>query len=119
MGGPGGGGPAGGEAAGGGPGGGGAAGGGPGGGGPAEGESACGEPAVGEKLKGADCRTVINDAGEREFTDLSETEGLTPWQIETMDGDRGVILPDHLTYPEDWPEPPESTAVPELQKMSS
>jgi hypothetical protein len=65
------------------------------------------------KLKGADCRTVINDAGEREFTDLSETEGLTPWQIETMDGDRGVILPDHLTYPEDWPEPPESTAVPE------
>ena len=45
------------------------------------------------KLKGADCRTVINDAGEREFTDLSETEGLTPWQIETMDGDRGVILP--------------------------
>ena len=65
------------------------------------------------KLQGADCRTVINDAGEREFTDLSETEGLTPWQIETMDGDRGVILPDHLTYPEDWPEPPESTAVPE------
>ena len=56
---------------------------------------------------------MINDAGEREFTDLSETEGLTPWQIETMDGDRGVILPDHLTYPEDWPEPPESTAVPE------
>ena len=65
------------------------------------------------KLKGADCRTVINDAGEREFTDLSETEGLTPWQIETMDGDRGVILPDHLTYPEDWPEPPESEVVPE------
>jgi hypothetical protein len=64
-------------------------------------------------LEEADCRTVINDAGEREFTDLSETEGLTPWQIETMDGDRGVILPDHLTYPEDWPEPPESTAVPE------
>jgi hypothetical protein len=35
------------------------------------------------KLKGADCRTVINDAGEREFTDLSETEGLTPVQIES------------------------------------
>jgi hypothetical protein len=30
-----------------------------------------------------------------------------------MDGDRGVIIPDRLTYPEDWPEPPESAAVPE------
>ena len=25
----------------------------------------------------ANCRTVINEAGEREFTDLSETEGMT------------------------------------------
>jgi hypothetical protein len=30
-----------------------------------------------------------------------------------MDGDRGVIIPDHLTYPEHWPEPPESEVVPE------
>ena len=64
------------------------------------------------KLKGADCRTVINDAGEREFTDLSETEGLTPWQIETMDGDRGVMIPEPLAYPEHWPEPPGEAAVP-------
>lgn len=61
----------------------------------------------------ADCRTVINDAGEREFTDLSETEGLTQEQLENMRGDRGVIIPDRLTYPEDWPEPPESEVVPE------
>ena len=47
----------------------------------------------------ADCRTVINDAGEREFTDLSETEGLTQEQLENMRGDRGVIIPDRLTYP--------------------
>jgi hypothetical protein len=56
---------------------------------------------------------VINDAGEREFTDLSETQHLTQEQLESMKGDRGVILPDHLTYPEHWPEPPESAAVPE------
>jgi hypothetical protein len=30
-----------------------------------------------------------------------------------MDEDRGVIIPDHLTYPEHWPEPPESEVVPE------
>ena len=65
------------------------------------------------KLQGADCRTVINDAGEREFTDLSETEGLTQEQLESMRGDRWVIIPDDLTYPEDWPEPPESEVVPE------
>ncbi|WP_347823299.1 pentapeptide repeat-containing protein [uncultured Planktomarina sp.] len=28
-------------------------------------------------MLGADFRTVINDAGEREFTDLGETVGLT------------------------------------------
>jgi uncharacterized protein YjbI with pentapeptide repeats len=30
---------------------------------------------LGAKLQGADCRTVINEAGEREFTDLSRDRG--------------------------------------------
>ena len=32
---------------------------------------------AGAYVPGADCRTVINEAGEREFTDLSETVGLS------------------------------------------
>jgi len=44
-------------------------------------------PAGGEhEAEGADCRTVINDAGEREFTDLSETEGLTQGSLKTWMG---------------------------------
>ena len=66
---------------------------------------------LGAKLQGADCRTVINEAGEREFTDLSRTMSLRQRQLESMKGDRGVIIPDRLTYPEHWPEPPESAAV--------
>ena len=60
----------------------------------------------------ADCRTLINDEGERAFTDLSEVEGLTQKQLDEMTGDRGVIIPAHLTYPEHWPEPPGEAAVP-------
>ena len=32
---------------------------------------------AGAYVPGADCRTLINEAGEREFTDLSETVGLS------------------------------------------
>ena len=60
----------------------------------------------------ADCWTLINDEGERAFTDLSEVKGLTQEQLDEMDGDRGVIIPAHLTYPEHWPEPPGEAAVP-------
>jgi hypothetical protein len=67
----------------------------------------------GAELEGANCRTVINEAGEREFTDLSETVGMLQRQLESMDGDRGVMIPEPLAYPEHWPEPLESAAVPE------
>jgi uncharacterized protein YjbI with pentapeptide repeats len=67
----------------------------------------------GAGLRGADCRTVINDAGERAFTDLSDTVGLRQEQLEDVYGDRGVIIPDDLTYPDAWPEPPGSEVVPE------
>ena len=68
---------------------------------------------LGAELFMADCRTVINDAGERKFTNLSEIVRLRQEQLENMRGDRGVIIPDDLTYPEHWPEPPESAVVPE------
>jgi len=67
----------------------------------------------GSELEGANCRTVINEAGEREFTDLSETVGMLQRQLESMDGDRGVMIPEPLAYPEHWPEPLESAVVPE------
>ena len=60
----------------------------------------------------ADCWTLINDEGERAFTDLSEVKGLTQKQLDGMTGDRGVIIPAHLTYPEHWPELPGEAAVP-------
>ena len=63
-------------------------------------------------LRQADCRTVVTDEGARVSTDLSEVKGLTQEQLDEMDGDRGVIIPAHLTYPEHWPEPPGEAAVP-------
>ena len=63
-------------------------------------------------LWGADCRTVVTDEGARVSMDLSAAIGLTQEQLDEMDGDRGVIIPAHLTYPEHWPELPGEAAVP-------
>ena len=63
-------------------------------------------------LQGADCRTVVTFEGERRITILSRAIGLTQKQLDDMIGDRGVIIPAHLTYPEHWPEPPGEAAVP-------
>ena len=63
-------------------------------------------------LQGADCRTVVTFEGERRITILSRAIGLTQKQLDDMIGDRGVIIPAHLTYPEHWPEPPGEAAGP-------
>ena len=63
-------------------------------------------------LWGADCRTVVTDEGARVSTDLSAAIGLTQEQLDEMTGDRGVIIPAHLTYPKRWPELPGVAAVP-------
>ena len=36
------------------------------------------------------------------YTDLSTTIGLTQNQLNTMIGDSGTIIPDHLTRPDHW-----------------
>lgn len=63
-------------------------------------------------LVGVNCRTLVTFEGEGRFTILSRAIGLTQKQLDEMTGDRGVIIPAHLTYPEHWPEPPGETAVP-------
>lgn len=39
------------------------------------------------------------------YTDLSGSADLTQEQVNEMRGDRGVILPEGLEYPPEWPEP--------------
>lgn len=62
----------------------------------------------GAMLEKCDVRTIpvgTARAGLRaEFTDLSSVRGLTQQQLETMIGDRSVILPNGLTYPDHWKE---------------
>ncbi|MEO0991695.1 MAG: hypothetical protein AAFX00_12185, partial [Pseudomonadota bacterium] len=64
----------------------------------------------GADLREANVRTIVysavgtNDGGTAEFTNLSTVRNLTQSQLETMDGDSGTILPDHLTRPAHWPD---------------
>jgi hypothetical protein len=53
-------------------------------------------------LSNADVRTLYDSDGRRRQTDLSKVAGLTQEQINSMSGDRGVILPQGLEYPPDW-----------------
>lgn len=63
---------------------------------------------TGTDLGGAIVKTVktvstINNEFETVFTDFSRVRELTYRQIATMIGDTGVILPDDMTHPADWP----------------
>lgn len=59
------------------------------------------------RLTNADVRTRVWRQGASRrgvlVTDLSATRWLTQAQLETMQGDRGTILPARLTHPEHWP----------------
>ncbi len=60
-------------------------------------------------LQGADVRTITGGTGSNGYsmpvvTDLSDTANLNQKQLDTMLGDSGTLLPDHLTRPEHWPE---------------
>lgn len=59
------------------------------------------------RLDEADCRTIFYETAPDipVPTDLSDTIGLTQSQLDSMHGDRGVILPEGLEYPDHWPEP--------------
>lgn len=78
-----------------------------------------------ENLWGADLREAIitsikwasgikNTAGA-DFTNLSQCRNLTKDQLETMDGDTGVILPKGWKHPAHWPKW-ETKAPPTLPK---
>jgi hypothetical protein len=43
-----------------------------------------------------------NDGGTAEYTDLNRIFDLTQTQLESMIGDSGTIIPDHLTRPKHW-----------------
>jgi hypothetical protein len=67
------------------------------------------------RLSETDIRTVNSRiyTGEEQTvfrTDLSSVRYLTQIQLGKMRGDRGVILPEGLSYPDHWPEPPEPAA---------
>ena len=59
-------------------------------------------------LRAADVRTTVysavstNDGGTAEYTNLTTNIGLDQSQLDSMIGDSGTILPDHLTRPAHW-----------------
>ncbi|WP_392662947.1 pentapeptide repeat-containing protein [Amaricoccus sp. B4] len=64
----------------------------------------------GADLRGANVKSVYssmgtNDAGVPEYTDLKSTIELIQEQLDKMDGDTGVILPEGLHHPAHWPDP--------------
>lgn len=73
---------------------------------------------LGANLREANVTTVvysglgINDGDKPEYTDVSQTKGLSQPQLNSMKGDSGTIIPEGLERPEHWPELEE--ALPEL-----
>ena len=64
----------------------------------------------GADLRGAHLRTVYSGAGANdlsapEYTNLSKAIDLKQEQLEDAHGDTGVILPEGLVHPKDWPDP--------------
>lgn len=62
---------------------------------------------LGANLMGANVRTVYSaldkkDHTTAEYTDLSRTLELKQSQLDSMIGDSGTIVPDHLTRPDHW-----------------
>jgi len=59
----------------------------------------------GADLTGANVESVLSTViqGKTNFTDLSPTASLTQDQLDSMQGDSGTIIPDHLTRPAHWP----------------
>lgn len=58
----------------------------------------------GASIKSVNTGLSANDGVDPVFTDLSQSFNLTSRQIATMFGDTGVILPDGMKHPDDWPD---------------
>ncbi len=70
-------------------------------------------PLMDADVTGCDIRTIFTSGaalgdGFKRITRLPLTLGLTQNQLDTMIGDRGVVIPEDLSYPDHWlePEPP-------------
>lgn len=54
-------------------------------------------------IKGANVRTIVGAGGDPKYTSIQHISGLRQKKFETLNGDNGLITPNHLNIPRHWP----------------
>lgn len=71
-------------------------------------------------LTGVDVSSIPTPwPGKYVLTDLSATRGLTQSQLNTMQGDSGTVIPEHLVLPDHWPKLASSETNPDPKDDST